>query len=139
MRPDQRRRCVAATSAQSRMNEADLPTDAASAAIYLIVATWWNALYIRYAVRAKPGAPVSAPCTWEEVESGAVSPRTFTVRNMAERLERVNDLWAGLAHAATPLASALARIEARLTAQDWAEAGAATTRRPKPRKRPAKG
>ena len=36
-----------------------------------------------YAVRPKPGAPVSAPCSWEEVSSGAVGPRTFTVRNMS--------------------------------------------------------
>ncbi len=49
-----------------------------------------------YTVRAKPGAPVSAPCTWDEVASGEVDPRTFTLRTMADRLERVGDLWAGL-------------------------------------------
>lgn len=49
-----------------------------------------------YAVRPKPGAPVSAPCTWEEVSSGAVGPRTFTVRNMAERVSAVGDVWADL-------------------------------------------
>ena len=41
-----------------------------------------------YAVRAKPGAPVSAPCTWEEIERGEVGPRTFTLRTMAERIAR---------------------------------------------------
>jgi bifunctional non-homologous end joining protein LigD len=46
-----------------------------------------------YAVRPKPGAPVSAPCTWEEVESGKVGPRTFTVRNIRQRLDRVGDVW----------------------------------------------
>ena len=46
-----------------------------------------------YAVRAKPGAPVSAPCTWEELERGEVGPRTFTLRNMAARMTAVGDLW----------------------------------------------
>ena len=46
-----------------------------------------------YAVRAKPGAPVSAPCSWEELERGEVGPRTFTLRNMAERIAAVGDLW----------------------------------------------
>jgi bifunctional non-homologous end joining protein LigD len=46
-----------------------------------------------YTVRPRPGAPVSAPCTWEEVERGEVHPQTFTVRNMAERLAKVGDLW----------------------------------------------
>jgi bifunctional non-homologous end joining protein LigD len=49
-----------------------------------------------YAVRAKPGAPVSAPCTWEEVESGAVGPQAFTVRTMAGRVAKVGDLWSGM-------------------------------------------
>jgi bifunctional non-homologous end joining protein LigD len=46
-----------------------------------------------YAVRARPGAPVSAPCTWDEIESGQVSPRTFTLRTMAARTTAVGDLW----------------------------------------------
>jgi bifunctional non-homologous end joining protein LigD len=49
-----------------------------------------------YAVRAKPGAPVSAPCTWEEMEQGDVAPRTFTLRTMPARVAAVGDLWAGM-------------------------------------------
>jgi bifunctional non-homologous end joining protein LigD len=49
-----------------------------------------------YAVRPKAGAPVSAPCTWLEVESGRVGPRTFTLRDMARRLDDVGDLWVEL-------------------------------------------
>ena len=49
-----------------------------------------------YTVRAKPGAPVSAPCTWEEVERGDVGPRTFTLRTMAQRLAATGDLWADM-------------------------------------------
>lgn len=46
-----------------------------------------------YAVRAKPGAPVSAPCAWDELQRGQVGPRTFTLRNMADRVATVGDLW----------------------------------------------
>jgi bifunctional non-homologous end joining protein LigD len=49
-----------------------------------------------YAVRAKPGAPVSAPCTWEELERGEVGPRTFTLRTMAGRVADVGDLWSDM-------------------------------------------
>ena len=49
-----------------------------------------------YTVRAKPGAPVSAPCTWEELERGEVGPRTFTLRTMAQRISVAGDLWADL-------------------------------------------
>src|SRR5205814_1329994 len=46
-----------------------------------------------YAVRAKAGAPVSAPCTWEEVERGEVGPQTFRLRTMTGRIAEVGDLW----------------------------------------------
>ena len=49
-----------------------------------------------YTVRAKPGAPVSAPCTWEEVEKGDAQPQTFTLRSMPARLAKVGDLWSDL-------------------------------------------
>jgi len=49
-----------------------------------------------YTVRAKPGAPVSAPCHWEEIERGEVNPRTFTLRNMPERMATVGDAWADM-------------------------------------------
>jgi len=49
-----------------------------------------------YTVRARPGAPVSAPCTWDEIERGVVQPTTFSLRNMAARLADVGDLWAEL-------------------------------------------
>ena len=49
-----------------------------------------------YAVRPKPNAPVSAPCTWEEVASGEVGPQSFTLRTMARRFESHGDIWAEL-------------------------------------------
>ena len=49
-----------------------------------------------YAVRARPGAPVSAPCTWDELAGGDVGPQTFTLRTMADRIARVGDLWGDL-------------------------------------------
>ena len=49
-----------------------------------------------YAVRARPGAPVSAPCTWEEIERGLVGPTSFTLRTMANRIAEVGDVWGDL-------------------------------------------
>ena len=49
-----------------------------------------------YTVRAKAGAPVSAPCTWKEIEKGAVNPNTFTLRNMPARIKKAGDVWADL-------------------------------------------
>ena len=60
-----------------------------------------------YAVRARTGAPVSAPCSWAEVESMKVGPRTFTLRNMPERIAQVGDLWADLLRKRRSLTKAL--------------------------------
>ena len=49
-----------------------------------------------YTVRARAGAPVSAPCTWAEIERGDVDPKTFSLRTMRDRVSKVGDLWAGL-------------------------------------------
>jgi bifunctional non-homologous end joining protein LigD len=63
-----------------------------------------------YAVRARPGAPVSAPCTWEELETRTIGPRTITLRSMGARLAAVGDLWAEMPTRATSLAEPIARL-----------------------------
>lgn len=47
-----------------------------------------------YAVRPRRGAPVSAPCTWDELEAGLAEPEAFTMKNMLARVGAVGDLWA---------------------------------------------
>jgi bifunctional non-homologous end joining protein LigD len=63
-----------------------------------------------YAVRARPGAPVSAPCTWAEVESGAVGPRTLTLRNLPSRVAALGDPWSDLATTGQSLTTAMERL-----------------------------
>jgi bifunctional non-homologous end joining protein LigD len=92
-----------------------------------------------YALRPKPGAPVSAPCTWQEVESGLAAPQSFRLRTQRERVERVGDLWADLHERAHALAGPLAKVRAMLSAEEWDESLAAITRRPKPRKKSNRG
>lgn len=64
-----------------------------------------------YAVRAKPGAPVSAPCTWEEVERGHVGPQTFALRTMAGRIAEVGDLWEEMLGQEQSLRSAMEQLK----------------------------
>jgi len=63
-----------------------------------------------YAVRAKPGAPVSAPCTWEELERGEIGPRTFTLRTMAGRIAGRGDLWSDMRRRARALGRPMERL-----------------------------
>ena len=63
-----------------------------------------------YAVRAKAGAPVSAPCTWSEVERGDAGPQTFTLRAMAQRVAKVGDLWGEMLGQGQSLRSAVEQL-----------------------------
>jgi bifunctional non-homologous end joining protein LigD len=71
---------------------------------------WAATFAAAYAVRARPGAPVSAPCTWEEVESGAVKPQTFNLRNMHKRIDAAGELWSDMPKHARSLDHAAERL-----------------------------
>jgi bifunctional non-homologous end joining protein LigD len=60
-----------------------------------------------YAVRARPGAPVSVPLEWSELDD--FDPRAHTMATIAERLARP-DPWAGLEQAAARLDQAGVRL-----------------------------
>lgn len=47
----------------------------------------------QYSLRPVPGATVSTPLTWEEVEKGTVKPLDFRIDNFKERLKDVGDLY----------------------------------------------
>ena len=56
-----------------------------------------------YTLRAKPGAPVSTPLFWEEVEKGGFTPADFNLRSVLERLQKLGDPFAELRHRAFSL------------------------------------
>jgi bifunctional non-homologous end joining protein LigD len=64
-----------------------------------------------YTVRAKPGAPVSAPCTWAEIEKGQVHPQSFTLRNVPDRIANVGDLWDEMRKRGRSLARAIQTLK----------------------------
>ena len=64
-----------------------------------------------YTVRARPGAPVSAPVTWDEVERGEVGPSSFTLRNMAGRISAVGDVWSDLRRRGRSLQKPMEKVQ----------------------------
>jgi bifunctional non-homologous end joining protein LigD len=56
-----------------------------------------------YAVRARDGAPVSMPITWEELKNPRLNARSFTIANACRRANNVPDAWRGYAKRARSL------------------------------------
>lgn len=81
-----------------------------------------------YAVRARPGAPVSAPCTWAELEAGGVGPQTFTLRSMPSRLADAGDLWADMRRRKRSLRRPAAQLRKLIPDDEWVEDVAAAQR-----------
>ena len=47
-----------------------------------------------YSVRPAPGAPVSTPITWDELDDPDLRPNRWTIRDVVERVAAVGDLFA---------------------------------------------
>jgi bifunctional non-homologous end joining protein LigD len=59
-----------------------------------------------YSVRPKPGAPVSTPLRWDEVNE-SLDPAAFTMEAVLARVEKRGDLFEGVLHGKQSLAKAL--------------------------------
>ncbi len=57
--------------------------------------TFIKTLVAPYAVRPAPGAPVSAPIAWSELDDPTLRQNSFTIRNVVDRVAAVGDLFAG--------------------------------------------
>lgn len=49
-----------------------------------------------YALRARNGAPVATPITWEELKDPKLGPQSYNLRNIFGRLEAGKDPWVGI-------------------------------------------
>ena len=67
---------------------------------------WAQTAVAPYGVRARPGAPVAVPVSWEELEDDALHSASFTVADVPARVAAQGDPWADIAeHAASPKAA----------------------------------
>ncbi len=57
-----------------------------------------------YALRARPGAPVATPLTWDELDRPDLHSQSYTLANIFRRLGQKEDPMAGMYEQAKPLA-----------------------------------
>ena len=65
---------------------------------------------VAHCVRPRPGAPVSLPLTWEEVESGSFARAKLTMRAALRRIQQHGDPYAGALAADQQLPAALLQV-----------------------------
>lgn len=63
-----------------------------------------------YSVRPKPGATVSTPLEWEEVNEN-LNPKDFTIFTIHERLAQKGDLWKGVLGKGADIEKALSKLQ----------------------------
>jgi bifunctional non-homologous end joining protein LigD len=73
---------------------------------------WAQTIAAPYAVRPLPGAPVSVPLTWEELEQPGFHPRQHTLRTVPARLASIPCPWAAMSEHAVSVADARERLAA---------------------------
>jgi bifunctional non-homologous end joining protein LigD len=64
-----------------------------------------------WTVRARPGAPVAVPITWEELDARGFHPQRFSMKDALERASD-GDPWTGWRRRARSLGSARSRLDA---------------------------
>ena len=71
-----------------------------------------------YSVRARPGAPVATPLHWAEAEDQKLSPGSFTLRTIPDRLDQADDPWDGMARRRYRLARARQSLDRELASTE---------------------
>ncbi len=64
-----------------------------------------------YAVRARAGAPVATPLSWDELGARGMRPDRFSIRDIGKRLAEHNDPWADMRRHARSLTDPRQRLE----------------------------
>ena len=73
---------------------------------------WGKTINAPYTVRPVPGAQVSTPLTWQELQDGNVRPADFTFKNIGPRLQAKGDLFSPVLNEQQSAAAILAALEA---------------------------
>lgn len=64
-----------------------------------------------YAVRARPGASVATPLTWDELDDPDLDSQSYHVGNVLERIARIGDPWADFYKGGVSLTAARQRLK----------------------------